>query len=84
VAEHAFDGVATFAEHFREAAFPAPVGLGRDIRNRALALDQIANGVAIIGFVSMNEAIWRKARKQRHGSPAIDDVAAREKEPDRP
>ena len=38
-AEHALDSVAALVEGFAEAAFPAPVALGRDVGDRALLLD---------------------------------------------
>ena len=33
--EHPLDGVAALAEGFAEAAFPAPVALGRDVGDRS-------------------------------------------------
>lgn len=55
-AEHALDGVAAFVERLAEAAFPAPVTFGRDIGDRALFLDQIADAVAVIGTVGVDDA----------------------------
>ncbi len=55
-AEHAFDGVAAFVEAAAEAAFPEPIGLGRDVRDGALVLDQAPYAVAVIGAVGMDDA----------------------------
>ncbi len=55
-AEHALDGVATFLEGLAKAAFPDAVALGRDVGNRALFFDQIANAVAVIGAVGVDDA----------------------------
>lgn len=55
-AEHALDGVAALVEGFAEAAFPAPVGLGRDVGNRTLFLDQVADAVAVVGAVGVDNA----------------------------
>ena len=41
-AEHTLDGVAAFVEGLAEAAFPAPVALGRDVGDRALLFNQVA------------------------------------------
>ena len=55
-AEHSLDRVAAFVECFSEAAFPAPVALGRDVGDRALLFDQVADAVAFIGAVSVDDS----------------------------
>ena len=55
-AEHALDGVAALVEGFAEAAFPAPVALGRDVGDSPLLFDQIADAVAVIGAVPVDDA----------------------------
>lgn len=55
-AEHALDGVSALVEGAAEARFPAAVGLGRNVRDGLLALDQIADAVAVIGTVGMDDA----------------------------
>ena len=55
-AEHALDGVAAFVEGLAEAAFPAPVALGQDVGDRALLLDQLADAIAVIGAVGVDDA----------------------------
>ena len=55
-AEHTLDRVAAFVESFAEAAFPAPVALGRDVGDRALLFDQVADAVAVIGAVGVDDA----------------------------
>jgi len=54
-AEHAFNGVAALVERFAEAAFPAAVALGRNVGDRALSLDQIADAVAVVGAISVDD-----------------------------
>ena len=54
-AEEALDLVAFAVERLREAGSPLSVGLGRDVRDRALAFDQVADGVAIISLVAEND-----------------------------
>ena len=60
-AEHSLDGVAAFVKGLAEAAFPAPVALGRDVGDRALLLDQVADAFAVIGAVGVT--------MQRDGRP---------------
>jgi hypothetical protein len=38
-----------------ETALPAPLGLGRDVRDTATVLDQAPDAVGIIAFIRMNE-----------------------------
>lgn len=59
-AEHALDRVASLVEAAAEAAFPASVGLGRDVGNSALLLDEVADTVGIIGAVGMDDAAGRQ------------------------
>ena len=58
-AEHPLDGVAALVERAAEAAFPPPVGLGRDVGNGALALDQVADAVAVVSTIGMDDAARR-------------------------
>ena len=60
-AEHPLNGVAAFVEGFAKAVFPAPVALGRDVGDRALLFDQVADAVAVIGAVGVT--------MQRDGRP---------------
>ena len=55
-AEHSLDGVAALVEGFAESAFPAPVALGRDVGDRVLLLDQLADAIAVIGAVGVDDA----------------------------
>lgn len=79
-----FDGVAAFVERPGEAAFPAPVGLGRDVRNRALALDQLADRVAVIGLVAKHDGARREIVEQDIGSAAVADITPSQQEAERP
>lgn len=76
VAEHAVDRFAPFVEGLGEAAFPAAVCLGRNVRNRTLALNEIANRVGVIGFIAEHDGLGHKIVQQDTGRPAIGDLAA--------
>ena len=45
-AEHALDRVAVLAEGFAEATLPQAGALGRDVRDGALALDEVTDAVS--------------------------------------
>jgi hypothetical protein len=53
-AEHALDGVAVFVEGFVEAALPLSRALEWDVRDGALALDQVADAVGVVGAVGVD------------------------------
>ena len=82
-AEHALDGVAALVEAFAEAAFPASVALGRDVGDRALLLDQIADAVAVIGAVGVDETAWPQSDQQMLGRLAVGGLARRQQEGER-
>lgn len=48
-AKHALDGVAAFVQGLAKAAFPQACALERDVRDGALALDQFADAVGVVG-----------------------------------
>ena len=81
-AEHALDGVTIAVEEGREAVLPAPIGLGRDIRCGALALDFATDGVAVIPFVAMEDRGGAHAFEQGIGRHAVGDLAAGQQEGD--
>ena len=60
-AEHALDGVAALVEGLAEAAFPATIPLGWDVRDGTLILDQVSDAVAIIGTVCVDDAATGRA-----------------------
>lgn len=76
-AEHALDGIATLVEGFAEAAFPAAVALGRDVGDRALILDQIADAVAVIGAVGVDDAAPGQGVEQVLGGAAVGGLSRR-------
>ena len=82
-AEHALDGVAPFVEGFAEAAFPAAVAFGRDVGDRTLFLDQVADAVAVIGAVGMDDAAPRQGVQQVLGSTAVGGLSGRQQEGER-
>ena len=82
-AEHALDGVAALVEAAAEAAFPEPIGLGRDVRNGILTLDQAPDAVAVVGAVGMNDAARRQARQQLLGRLAVSGLARCQQEGER-
>ena len=49
LAEEALDLIALAVERLGKAGSPLAVGLGRDVGPCALALDQVTDGVAIVG-----------------------------------
>lgn len=82
--EHALDGVAAFIEGLGEAAFPTPVRLGRDVRDRALPLDQVTDCIAVIGFVSEHDGAGRQIVQKDICGSAIGNLAAGQQEAERP
>jgi hypothetical protein len=74
-AEHALDRIAPFVEDLAEAAFPEAVEFGRYVRNRALALDQVANTVSVVGAVGMDDTPLGQAGQQHLGRVAVRCVA---------
>jgi len=83
-AEHPFDGVASLVEGFAEASFPAPVALGRNVGDGALFLDQVADAVAVIGAVGVDDTAPGKRGQQLLGCPAVRRLARRQQEGERP
>jgi hypothetical protein len=55
-AEHALDGVAVLVEDGAKAALPPPGVLGRDVGRSALALDELAHRVGVLGTVRQHDA----------------------------
>lgn len=55
LAEEAFDLIAFSVEGLREAGLPFAVGFGRDVGHRALCLDQLADGIAVISLVAKDD-----------------------------
>lgn len=81
--EHAFDGIAVAVEGRREAVFPAPVDLGRDVRRGAPALDLATDGIAVIALVATQDRGRRHLVEQYVGGDAIGHLAAGQEERDR-
>ena len=62
--EHALDGVTALVEGFAEAAFPGAIALGRDVGNGALLLDDVADAVAVVSAVGVDDASsWQVCQK---------------------
>lgn len=80
--EHALDGVAFAIEGGREAVFPAPVDLGRDVRRGAQVLDFASNGIAVVALVATQDRGRGHLVEQRVGGDAIRDLAAGQEESD--
>ena len=53
--EHALDGVAVPVEYGREAEFPTPVDLRRDVGGNAFRFDLAANGIAVVAAVAVRD-----------------------------
>ena len=77
-AEHALDGVAALVEGLAEAAFPHARALWRDVRDRALALDQVADAVGVVGTVGMDDAPFRQIDQQMLGRAAVGRLPRRQ------
>ncbi len=82
-AEHALDGVAALVEGLAEAAFPAPVGFGRDVGDRALLLDYVADAVAVVSAIGVNDAAHRQACQQQFARLAVGCLSGRQQEGER-
>jgi len=81
-AEHALDGIAIAVEPRGKAILPSSVGLGRDIRRGALALDLATDGVAVIPLVAVQDFGGRHLVEQSIGGGAVGDLAAGQQECD--
>ena len=83
LAEEALDLIAFAVERLREAGLPLAVGLRRDIGDRALALDQFADGIAVVGLVAEHNGAWFELVEQRQRGGCIVRLARRQAKPDR-
>ena len=81
--EHALDGVSALVEDAAEAGFPAAVGLGRDVRDGLLALDQIADAVAVIRPVGVDDAARGQVAQQHVRHATVGSLARRQVERER-
>ena len=79
-AEHALDGVSIAIHKGREAVFPAPVGLGRDVGRGSHVLDLAVDGIAVIAFVAVQDRRFRHVLQQGLGSRAVGYLAAGQQE----
>lgn len=70
-AEHALDSVAALVEGLAKATFPKPVGLRRDVRDSALAFDQVADAVGVVCAVGVDDAALRQIDKQLFRCAAV-------------
>ena len=82
-AEHAQGGVATLVEGLAEADFPDAVALGRDVGDRALVLDQVADAVAVIGAIGVDDTAPGQGVQQVLGGAAVGGLAWRQQECER-
>lgn len=83
LAEEALDLIAFAVKGFAEAGLPLAIGLGRDIRHCALCFDQVADGVAVIGFVREHNGARIKPVEQCQRSRCIMRLARTQAEPER-
>ena len=82
-AKEAFDKVALAVERFAEAGLPLAVGFGRDVGHRALALDQVADGVAVIRLVAQHDRARFEPVEECQRSGCVVCLACCQAEPDR-
>ena len=83
LAKEALDLVALSVECLREAGPPLAVGLGRDVGDRALALDQVADGVAVVSLVAEHDGARCEAVEQRQRGGGVVRLPCRQAEPER-
>ena len=82
-AEHALDCISVAVEVGREAILPDPIGLGRDVRHRALGFRQSTDLIAVVALIGMQDPARRKAVEQGKSGCAISYLAADQIEGDR-
>ncbi len=69
---------AASVEGLAKAGFPDAIALGRDVGDRALVLDQVADAVAVIGAVGMDNAAPGQGVQQVLGGAAVGGLAWRQ------
>ena len=79
-AEHALDGVSVAVKNGREAGFPAPVGLWRDVRRGSHGFDFLAHGVGVVALVAMQDQSCGHLVQEKVGSRAVGHLAAGQQE----
>ena len=75
--EHTLDGVAALVEFHAKAAFPQAVALWRDVRDRTLALDQLADAVGVVSTVGMDDAPFGQLSQQMLGCATVGRLTGR-------
>ena len=81
--EHSFDGVPAAVERGAEAALPASVRLGWDVRYRAARFDRTAEAIRIEGAISDHQGALGNSLDQRLAAAEVGCVATGEAERDR-
>ena len=82
LAEEALDLIAFAVARFAEAGLPLAVRLGRDFGNRALAFDQVADGVAVIRLVAQHDRARFEPVEECQRSGCVVCLACCQAEPD--
>ena len=82
-AEHPFDRVPAAVEDGTEAALPAAVCLGRDVRYRAARFDRTSEAIRIEGAISDHHGAFGNSLDQRLAAAEVGCVATGEVERDR-
>lgn len=75
-AKHVFDGVSVAIEAGREAVFPSPIGLRRDVWRDTLTLNLATDSVAVITLVGMQERGGGHPVQQAVGGDTVGYLAA--------
>jgi hypothetical protein len=83
LAEEALDLVAFAVERFAEARLPLAVGFGRDIGHRPLRLDQVADGIAVVGLVGKHDGARFEPVEQPERGWCVVRLACGQAEPER-
>lgn len=81
-AKKALDLIAFAVERPAEARLPLAIGFGRDVGDRALTLDQVADAARIIGFVAKHDRARLKLVEQLERGRCVVRMACRQAEPE--
>src|SRR5438477_2596370 len=80
--EHALDRIAVTIEPRREAVLPTSIGFRWDVGDHALALDLLADSVAVVALVAVQDFRAKQPANQFICSDAIGHLAAGQQERD--
>lgn len=77
-AKHAFDGIASPVEIWREAVFPLAIGLRWDVGNTSQSFYLMTYGIAVVSLVAMHHQVCWQDIKQIGCGCAVGNLSAGE------